>query len=728
MRIDLRQQKATTESNLTAMNGGFEVLKVCVEQRMNSCCGEKESKVAALKRFSIALALVAFAFSSIPSAQAQVGFPVQPLGRIVCTYSAVPNQVRSEGLAERTGDVRLDCTNDGVFNPDSPFNQIQQYVLANITVQLNTAVTNMLDVGGDGGNVTDAVLVINDNNNIRPVAGSYFPIPLWPFPPPGEIQCTNLELHPGLPHVVDPRYPCPQKGALSGSNSLTWDGVHFPVPGAPNLPAYALPDDIDDDGVPDCLSSSLFEEIDDEDEYADICFQQTTTIRITNIRANAAAVGAGGAIFANLTIFSFAGISVTPSNQQTVANVFQGLTVDFGDGVTGLQCEEYEDDTYIVLEEGFAGAFKTLGGPTYAQADAGAENGYPVCDFDIPVEPPPDGPFPSPPFQIFGGGCHDPQSNAGTGGGATQATRFLIRFFGIPAGIEIKVFDAVEGDGSDSEPLEEDCPVEGSGGDRYLCVERVAGADEDGAGGAAAGGGGDYEVGLDSDGNGYVVYELKNGDPFRPQSIYIPIGIWWEPDTGEDEPAIGSGQINATFAPLSDEGEAGNFPKPRFIDTGGDPETFVTVVRCSTTLLFPFVTGRFGFDTGFSISNTSMDWKGTEPQRGRCMIHYIGDTGGVDDSMPDDDLSSIIDGGEQATWTLSMGNPAWELNGAPDFQGFVVAMCEFQYAHGYAFITDATSGVPNFAQGYLALVMQFDSDGDRQINCYSRCRSEGLNQ
>ena len=97
--------------------------------------------------------------------------------------------------------------------------------------------------------------------------------------------------------------------------------------------------------------------------------------------------------------------------------------------------------------------------------------------------------------------------------------------------------------------------------------------------------------------------------------------------------------------------------------------------------------------------------------------------------MPDDDLSSIIEGGEQATWTLSMGNPAWELNGAPDFQGFVVAMCEFQYAHGYAFITDASSGVPNFAQGYLALVMQFDSDGDRIINCHDDdCGSEALNQ
>ena len=661
--------------------------------------------MAALKRFSIALALVAFAFSSIPSAQAQFDFPVQPLGRIVCTYSAVPNQVRSEGLAERTGDARLDCTNDGVYNPGLPeLNNIQQYVLANITVQLNTAVTNMLDVGGDGGNVTDSVLIVNDNNHWDPIDASITP---------DDGGCDYY----GAPFgsIPDMRYPCPQKGRLQGPNALTWNGVQFPVPGAPNY-FSDLPDP-DGDGIPIC--EDIFNQ-DDENS----CFNVVTTIRITNMRANAAAVGAGGAIFANLTIFSFAGISVTPSNQQTVANVFQGLNVApengnagngdylvFGEDVSGLQCEEFHDHTYIELEEGFAGSFKTLGAPTFVQGDFAAENGYPVCEdwdeFDC-----------------------DPQSNAGTGGGATQATRFLIRFFGIPAGVEIWVWDMVEGDGSDSDWIDYDCPVEPAWLDQDLCVERVAGADEDGAGGAAVGSTSydEYEVGLDSDGNGYVVYELKNGDPFRSQLIEIPIYVEWEPDTGADEPAIGSGQFNATFAPLSDEGEAGNFPKPRFIDTGGDPVTFVTVVRCSTTLLFPFVTGRFGFDTGFAISNTSMDWKGTEPQRGSCMIHYIGSTGdtGV---MPDDDVSSIIEGGEQATWTLSMGNPAWDLNGAPDFQGFVVAMCEFQYAHGYAFITDASSAIPNFAQGYLALVMQFDSGGDRIINCHDGdCGSEALNQ
>ena len=125
----------------------------------------------------LALAVVLLGCGLVDTAQAQFNFPVQPLGRITCVYSAVPNQVRAEGLAERVGDVRLDCTNDGVFNPAIETNNIQQYILANITVSINTAVTNMLDVGDEGGNVTDAVLVVNDNNNIRPVAGSRFPIP-----------------------------------------------------------------------------------------------------------------------------------------------------------------------------------------------------------------------------------------------------------------------------------------------------------------------------------------------------------------------------------------------------------------------------------------------------------------------------------------------------------------------------------------------------------------------
>jgi hypothetical protein len=38
----------------------------------------------------------------------------------------------------------------------------------------------------------------------------------------------------------------------------------------------------------------------------------------------------------------------------------------------------------------------------------------------------------------------------------------------------------------------------------------------------------------------------------------------------------------------------------------------------------------------------------------------------------------------------------------PTYQGYVIAVCNFQYAHGFAFILDPALHV---AQGYLALII-----------------------
>ena len=43
--------------------------------------------------------------------------------------------------------------------------------------------------------------------------------------------------------------------------------------------------------------------------------------------------------------------------------------------------------------------------------------------------------------------------------------------------------------------------------------------------------------------------------------------------------------------------------------------------------------------------------------------------------------------------------------GNPGFQGYIIAQCRFQYAHGFAFITDGPIGQARVAEGYLALVM-----------------------
>ena len=40
---------------------------------------------------------------------------------------------------------------------------------------------------------------------------------------------------------------------------------------------------------------------------------------------------------------------------------------------------------------------------------------------------------------------------------------------------------------------------------------------------------------------------------------------------------------------------------------------------------------------------------------------------------------------------------------APGFQGYMIALCNFQLAHGFAFISDI--GARNLAMGYLALVV-----------------------
>jgi hypothetical protein len=40
---------------------------------------------------------------------------------------------------------------------------------------------------------------------------------------------------------------------------------------------------------------------------------------------------------------------------------------------------------------------------------------------------------------------------------------------------------------------------------------------------------------------------------------------------------------------------------------------------------------------------------------------------------------------------------------APNFQGYMIAVCNFQYAHGFAFVSDV--GARNLAMGYLALII-----------------------
>jgi hypothetical protein len=158
--------------------------------------------------------------------------------------------------------------------------------------------------------------------------------------------------------------------------------------------------------------------------------------------------------------------------------------------------------------------------------------------------------------------------------------------------------------------------------------------------------------------------------------------------------------VNGRFAPISTVTVASTsaVPIPRFVDTSSAINSFL-VRRCQTNLLFPFVTNAPGFDSGVEISNTSRDPFGTSPQSGACMLNFYGDNA---PSAPvsingtsSAGVATAIPAGGYAAVTLSTA--------APNFTGYIIAVCDFQYAHGFAFISDI--GVRNYAEGYVALVI-----------------------
>ena len=126
----------------------------------------------------------------------------------------------------------------------------------------------------------------------------------------------------------------------------------------------------------------------------------------------------------------------------------------------------------------------------------------------------------------------------------------------------------------------------------------------------------------------------------------------------------------------------------------------ITVGRTISKLLFPFVTGQAGLETGISVSNISADPFGTEPQEGTCTIYYYGHLiGGLD--APTTQISAVIRSGEQLVFTFSNGGNAL-IAPTPGFQGYLIVECRFKAA-GFAFISDL--GAQRLATGYLAQLL-----------------------
>jgi hypothetical protein len=200
-------------------------------------------------------------------------------------------------------------------------------------------------------------------------------------------------------------------------------------------------------------------------------------------------------------------------------------------------------------------------------------------------------------------------------------------------------------------------------------------------------------------GGAVVVYELT-GQAYNGtvsvasgtlESFTAPFLVTFTASPSTNSPAVGTATVQVDYAPTSSVVTASSGPIPRFIQTSPTTNLF-SINACSTVLLFPFITNTAGFDTGMAIANTSTDPFGTKAQVGTCTLNFYGSAAPAAFTTP-----SIASGTDYATLASTL---------AAGFQGYVIAQCGFQFAHGFAFITDGFGGPGRgLSQGYLALII-----------------------
>ncbi len=194
--------------------------------------------------------------------------------------------------------------------------------------------------------------------------------------------------------------------------------------------------------------------------------------------------------------------------------------------------------------------------------------------------------------------------------------------------------------------------------------------------------------------SGEAVWEIMDTDTGNSETVAFGVVVAF---TSNPQPAAGTISVSGSFAPASTVTFASPSESvPRFsIPSPPVLNTAFTLNACHTTLLFQFLTNQAGFDTGVAISNTTKDTINTQPQTGRCVATFFPTPASSSPQYPPLNTNGSLAAGEQWTFNISSQRPG--------FQGYMIVGCDFQFAHGYAFISDF--GSQKLAQGYQAFVL-----------------------
>jgi len=606
--------------------------------------------MADFRRSIIVLAALALLLGTISTVSA---------APMACIASgANPTQARAEGLTEKTGDVLITCTGGIPTDPGgvAPANPANVVPTSNIQIFLNTSLTSRILTAAT--NASEALLLVNEP---QPATQKVCAVGAPDCNMYGQGALATDPYNTGaLAHDGTGQAYNVFQGQQVTTGSVTFDGVPIDAPGT----------------------------------------QQTLIIRVVNIRANANGLGVTSinappiSITATIATSGTTTLTITNNAQQVVGQVQKGLVIGNSAATTFQQCTSvaFGAAGTITFTKGFAASFKVANiATTAATPTALAAQDTPGNIYNSETD------FYNPTVVASGakGGFPIAVTNAGL---ANYGTRLRIIFAGIQAGVTVWVPLNAAYDDNVSPAV-----TNVNTGAPYLSTvglvpelyaQLVTSSSGPYTAATASGTGaatGYVSLTVSATGTAEADYEVL---AVRVQNLLenlaIPFYISYTANPGANSPGLGTATVGGSFAPVStDTNASATDTIPRFADTSVAVNAW-SIVKCASHILFPFVTNQAGFDTGLAIANTSMDQYGTSTQTGTCTFNFFGT------AAP----AAVTTAAAVAPGTV-YANLASVL--APGFEGYVIVDCQFQYAHGFAFITQI--GTFLGTEGYLALII-----------------------
>lgn len=624
--------------------------------------------MAALRRFVIALAVLAV-FAGLASAQSNIP--------MTCTVSGTNANIRLDSKVEKAGDILVLCTGGSVVPDGLAITRLT------FTVTLSTGVTSR--VLTTTGAVSEALLLIDEPGSGGSLAPGFGPDQAATPCLTNAAGCTGgafKESSPlGYPVMSLTQTAGGAVGSTNvfqgvvGTNSLTFNGVPVLAP----------------------VSNGV-----------------ARLYRISNIKVDGSSLTAGGTVTASVAVTGTgaSGLITVPPTTVTLGTGAAGLdatgtTVTFSSSAPVCVADGTSTVPNLIatiaFKEGFANAFRTrqVANDTVANAltnslnlqkipnadYSGAESGVVITG-----------------LQNGGGVALAESGSTGTSGLADFGTRLKATFANLPTGAHVFVSTtnvvngvaaAVGGNGVGSAATTSYAQL--------IAVSANASLE-----GAVDGANGPPAIAFSANSStlanaiqlaeitntATAVWEIENGNKGSIETYAFNIYVYFA--AGVPAPTTTAPTVTLGFAPTTGTGVTVD---PRFV-AGSITGNAFSLTSCRTILLFPFLTSTT-FETGIAIANTTKDPFTTTNQAGACHLNFYGTNPPATNPIL---TASIPAGGQYANTVGGLG--------ATGFQGYMIAICDFQFAHGFAFISQAGSPYTG-NMGYLPLVIPDPGSGAR---------------